>query len=105
MIDISQEQAIPLSRAGRLIPQIHAGKPVTATTLWRWYSLGIKARDGRRVKLEVIKVGGSTMTTLAALKRFFAELSRDPDDPHQATAPSPGSAHDAAERRCDAIGV
>jgi hypothetical protein len=60
--------------------------PADASTRMRWTLRGNLDRDGRRVRLESVKVGGRWMTSEAALKRFFAAISAAPG---AAPAPTP----------------
>ena len=41
----------------------------------RWCGKGIKAKDGRRIRLEHVRVGAKLMTSAEAVVRFFATLS------------------------------
>jgi hypothetical protein len=75
VIDTTTETVLPFSRAARHVPSIRAGRPVSPATLWRWSSAGCVGRDGQRVKLETIRIGCSTCTSIEALDRFFRRLS------------------------------
>lgn len=75
MIDAITETVLPFAAAARRIPSLRAGRPVAPATLWRWAVAGCLARDGTRVRLETLRIGGSTCTSLEALQRFFAALS------------------------------
>ncbi len=69
MIDLREETTFRLSHGTKLIHG-HAGKRVTASTLYRW------AKDGiRGVRLETIRVGGSLFSSEQALQRFAERLS------------------------------
>jgi hypothetical protein len=48
---------------------------VSVTTVWRWATRGVRARNGLIVKLETIKLGGTTCTSDEALARFFQALT------------------------------
>src|SRR5262249_39053623 len=105
MIDIATEEVDPLSRAAKKwVPSRVQGRPTAGSTLWRWHTIGILARSGRRIKLEVIHCGGTTCTSREALQRFFGELSRDRDDNAEDATPRHMSEnHQRAERELDAI--
>jgi hypothetical protein len=63
--------------------------------LWRWAARGI-----RGVRLEVVRVGGTTWTSVEALGRFFAALNGT-----AALPPTPTPSASAAERELDALGI
>jgi len=69
MIDITQETLIPLREAPRHLPPRPNGKRVHISACYRWISRGV-----RGVRLEAIRIGGSTYTSLEALQRFADHL-------------------------------
>ena len=73
-----------------------AGRPVSPATLWRWSSHGL-----RGVRLETVRVGGTTCTSTEALSRFFARLAGDPVCAASPPAPAPGR----VEADLDSIGI
>jgi hypothetical protein len=74
-IDALTETLRSFAEAARRLPALRAGKPVNPSTLWRWTTRGIRARHGLLVRLESIKIGGTTCTSDQALQRFFHALS------------------------------
>ena len=76
-IDALTETLRSFAEAARRLPALRAGKPVNPSTLWRWTTRGVRARDGLIVRLESIKVGGTCCTSDEALLRFFHALSTD----------------------------
>lgn len=102
MIDSSVEELRSLAVAARGLPKRRAGRPVHASTLFRWASRGIKG-----IRLEVLKVGGTTCTSAAALQRFFQRLTEAdeklsaPELPAQKAA----SQGDDVDRRLDSLGL
>jgi hypothetical protein len=66
MIAISREKPITLAEAAKLAKS----RPPSRATLYRWISPGVNG-----IRLETIRVGGSTCTSEAALQRFFDRLS------------------------------
>jgi hypothetical protein len=71
VIDITTEKVRNLHRIRRYVTKVRGGKPIHPATLYRW------ANDGcAGVKLETIKVGGTTCTSIEALQRFFAATTR-----------------------------
>ena len=106
MIETANETVLPFSAAARRIPSIRAGRPVSPATLWRWSAVGCLARDGKRVKLETIRIGGSTCTSLEALQRFFARLSRDGLAEEKQEKPrAKGKGHTQAIKSLEAAGI
>jgi hypothetical protein len=65
MIDRELESTFPLKHANR-----HSGLDVSLSTWFRWASPGLQG-----VRLETVKVGGSTHTSKAAIQRFFSALT------------------------------
>jgi hypothetical protein len=98
MIDPAKEHLLSLSKAARKLPRLRNDRPVSPSTLWRWATGGL-----RGVRLETIKVGGSTCTSAEALARFFIALSgaRAP----QGSPRDRDIRGDAVERELNALGV
>ena len=71
-IDVLTEQCVSLSEAAKLLPRVRGRKPPHPMTLYRWAVTGLKANSGQRVQLETTWVGGTRMTSIDALERFFA---------------------------------
>jgi hypothetical protein len=65
MIDITQETLIPLREAPRRLPRRPNGNRVHISACYRWISRGV-----RGFKLEAVRIGGTTYTSLEALQRF-----------------------------------
>jgi Protein of unknown function (DUF1580) len=71
VIDPRIEQLLPFAQAVEHVPRRRRGKKLHVGTLYRW------ARDGvAGVRLEIVYVGSSPMTTVEALHRFFAAVAR-----------------------------
>ena len=88
MIDTTTEHIVSLTEAAQSVPP----RGVHASTCYRWVYRGI-----RGVRLESIFIGGSRMTSLEALARFF--------DATTATAngqPAPTSTPRQREKAIDA---
>jgi len=106
MIDTTVETVVPFGQAARRLPSIRSGKPVSPATLWRWSRDGVLARDGSRVRLETVRIGGASCTSIEALSRFFARLSGEDTAPTPApTATQQAKAHTRAEATLDAAGI
>lgn len=91
------EKYLTLTEATKLTP-----RQPTVATLWRWARRGVLARNGTRIQLRHIRVGGRVYTTEQWLHEFFeavmaADLSTLPWQ-HPNRAPLP-QIHDAADAR------
>ena len=64
------EEIHSLTNATKLLPARRGGRPPHVSCLFRWAKHGL-----RGVKLEVLKVGGTTCTSRQELERFFARLT------------------------------
>ena len=71
-IDLSSERPLSFQEALEHLPR-RRGKLLHLSTLYRWADIGV-----RGVKLEIIKVGGATCTTLAAIQRFCQGVTDAP---------------------------
>lgn len=67
-----EEGPFPSAPAGKLVGQLHGGRPVASSTICRWVLRGHRLPDGCRVKLEALRVGGKLCTTKQAILRFLA---------------------------------
>jgi len=97
-IDPFAEAVLPFAAAARRLPRTRGDKPVSPATIWRWAVHGL-----RGVRLETIKIGGTTCTSLQALARFFAALQGGRQD--VAPAEKAGPAPSAVEKELDRIGI
>jgi hypothetical protein len=99
MIDLTNERPIPLEDACRIIPPARGGRRCHLSTILRWILTGSKAPNGRRVRLEALRLGGRWMTSAAALQRFADALTPRPSGDAARTFPrTPRQADAAAER-------
>jgi hypothetical protein len=80
VISITNETVIPFSTVGEYRPSSRVNKRVHASTAWRWAKAGCKAVDGTMVKLESIRIGSATYTSVEALQRFADRLSAQPEN-------------------------
>ena len=64
------DEFITLSEAARLVP----GRP-TACAVWRWCRVGVKIKNGDRIKLHHVRFGGRLFTTEAALRQFSIDAA------------------------------
>lgn len=64
---LKQEQLLSIPQAARALPKRDNGRHVHPSTVWRWIRRGV-----RGARLETIRIGGSTYTSVEALQRFAA---------------------------------
>lgn len=78
---------------------------VSAKALGRWATRGILLPDGRRLKLEVVRVAGRYMSSEAALERFIAAQSVpvSEDQPLPASARTTSKRQQASEQAAQAL--
>ncbi|MEO2017858.1 MAG: hypothetical protein ABGZ53_26190 [Fuerstiella sp.] len=57
------------------IPRRSDGKPVCASTCWRWIRKGLEGLDGARIKLVVVYCGNRPHVTAQAIDDFFAAVT------------------------------
>jgi hypothetical protein len=76
-IDIAAETLITLPSAARRLPPFRNGRPVSASTIWRWITVGINRAGGYVVRLEAVRLGGRWLTSVEALTRFAMALTPD----------------------------
>ncbi len=62
-------ELMPLSEAARRVP---GERTVSAISVWRWTTEGLRAPDGSRVKLAAYRCGKRLCTTEADMVAFFA---------------------------------
>lgn len=82
MIDIANEQLIPIREVPRRLPPRPTGRPVHISAVYRWVQRGI-----RGTCLEAIRIGGNTYTSIEALQRFGNRLNEASNGTQQATSP------------------
>lgn len=107
MIDVTTQEVLPLSKARNFIK----GKRPSIATIHRWALQGIRAADGRTVRLETVQLGGARVTSAEAIQEFVDALTEARTPP----APGPRDARpltltkkrrvEQAERELDAAGL
>jgi hypothetical protein len=102
MIDVQNEQVIPLSAAAREVPNRDSGRGVNISTVWRWALKG-----SRGVKLETAFVGGIRMTSREALQRFYERVTAVANGEATPTTTRKARAKqiEQAERELEAAGI
>lgn len=95
---------LTLTEAARLTPR----RP-TAGTIWRWARRGVRARDGRTIRLQHVRVGGRVYTSEQWLRSFFAELAEADltrwHHPNRISRPQTTAAHHAADAELREAGL
>jgi len=69
MIDLTRETLVSLADVPAHLPRRRGGKRAHVSCIYRWAEPGSKG-----VKLEVLQCGGTKVTSLEALQRFFERL-------------------------------
>jgi hypothetical protein len=106
-IDLSIETTISLTEACRSLPTGRRGRPVHLSCILRWITKGSLAPDGRRVRLEAVRIGGRWITSHEALTRFAEALTPRFDEPEPAPRSSSKrqAASERAARSLEAMGI
>ena len=76
---MAQEPLITLGQAATRYPGHRGASRLHPATLARWVLTGVRAIDGRQVKLEALRVGTRWLTSEAALQRFAKALAAPTD--------------------------
>lgn len=101
------EGLLGMSAAARRLGEYRAGRPCHPSTVTRWATDGVVLADGRRVRLESLKLNGRLVTSWPALLRFISVQQPAGVDP----VPAPRSptrrrrGSDAAATQLDRIGI
>lgn len=70
MIDTAMENLVPLRDVPRCLPPRPSGKRLHISAVYRWTLRGVKG-----IRLETVKIGGTTYTSREAIQRFSERLS------------------------------
>jgi hypothetical protein len=102
-MDISKEQLRTLSELAKFLPRRRGGKKTHVDSLRRWSKVGLKGG----IKLEVIRVGGVTCSSIESVQRFFDQLTAASSKSRtgDAQGKSYGSDTSAVERALDSLGL
>jgi putative transposase len=73
--DLLTETLLGLCEAARRLPPGRGGRSVSFSCVLRWITHGVPGPDGRRVKLEAVRVGGRWLTSVEALARWAERLT------------------------------
>jgi hypothetical protein len=104
---LTAEGLIGMAETARVLGTFRSGKPTHPSTPTRWALDGIRLPDGRRLKLEHIRMGDRIMTSKPALVRFLA-AQQDPSIVPETNLPrSPAQRRkeiEDAKATCEAMG-
>ena len=90
---VAAENFLTLGAASSVIEKMTGRRP-SPVSIWRWARQGLKARNGERVKLGHVRVGGRLFIDGASLQPFFRALAEADQTYFDAKV-----AH--AEQKCD----
>jgi len=96
---LNDEVLISLSQAAARFPGHRGAERLHPATLTRWILRGVRAVDGRRVKLEATRFGCRWLTSEAELQRFADALAAPAADAPLVRTPTD---RQAASTRADA---
>ena len=103
-IDLDNERVTSLKGAACYVsdkfPDRRGGRPLNLSTVHRWAGRGVKG-----VRLEVIQVGGTRITTIEAIHRFFQRLAGEEPATVVATSVSQKRRVAAAEKSLEEAGI
>src|SRR5262245_61856421 len=109
MIDLSCETAHNLSDLCQYVPPGRDGTKTHLSTLLRWVLKGVRAADGRVVRLDALRLGGRWISARQALQRFAEALTPRAEAPAPIQTPrSPSKRQRAAEKagqQLEAMGI
>lgn len=99
MIKLCNETLIPIREAPRHLPKRPNGKRIHTSACYRWISRGV-----RGVRLDSIKIGGSTYTSMEALQRFGDRLATGRSIGPEDEPATPRMRQRQIERAANAVG-
>jgi hypothetical protein len=73
--EVFGEKMLSISQAASSLPSVRGRKKPHPNTIIRWAKTGIKSKSGKIIRLEIFRVGGTTCTSVDALRRFFDSLN------------------------------
>ncbi len=84
MIEIANEQLVPIRDVPKRLPPRSNGRRIHISAVYRWAQRGV-----RGMKLDTVKIGGTTYTSIEALQRFAGRQLLGPlDQPSTTTTPA-----------------
>jgi Protein of unknown function (DUF1580) len=101
-IDVSSEQLVSLAQVSKLrfIPHRRGGKRLHISTVFRWAQKGL-----RGIQLETLQFGGTRVTSVEALQRFFDRLSKPGRSVPSRTSKARQHAIEGAKRELAEAGI
>ena len=75
MIDSTTEHLVPIRDVPKCLPPRPTGKRIHVSAVYRWLQRGVHG-----IRLESIKIGGTTYTSREALQRFADKLTQPASD-------------------------
>lgn len=100
MIEIAAERLLTLNQVPKLVPTRANGRRVHISTIYRWVQRGVNG-----IRLETIRVGGTTCTSMEALQRFCDRLSRDDEPAERSPERKRKQSIDRVGSELDGIGI
>ena len=97
-IDPLAGDLLTLAHAARLFPPRRRESRLATSTLWRWATRGL-----RGTRLDVVKVGGVTYTTAAAIREFIERTNSAANSQQSPSSPSRRSQRAVAD--LDRLGI
>ncbi len=75
LTEIRDGHGLNLATVAKQLPGNSESGHVNPSTAWRWAKTGCRLPDGRRVFLEVVKIGSRWLTSKQAVDRFIVALT------------------------------
>jgi len=94
----ASDEYITLTQAAKLTP----GRPST-NCLWRWCRRGVIARNGERIRLEHVRIGGKLFTQRRWLEEFGRRLASADSQYFDEVPPNTASGATAAAQDAPAV--
>lgn len=98
MIEIGTEELVSLRDVPKLLPAKGNGKRIHISAVYRWVQRGIKG-----IRLEVIRIGGTSYTSREALQRFASPRGGVQAEPSVNYSALRRRQIEAAEKQLDAV--
>jgi hypothetical protein len=95
---LTAESLMSLAQAARQLPPGRRGRPVGLSCVLRWVLHGVPGPDGRRVRLEAVRLGGRWVTSREAIQRFAERLTPLVEGAPAAASRTPERRRRASER-------
>jgi hypothetical protein len=96
-------QTEPVKLATKL--DYHREKPPSTQTITRWILKGMRAVDGRLVKLDALKIGYQWHSSQDAVERLIVAVNTPADAPLSKTPSQRAAQNEAAKRILEKAGV